>query len=107
MAAQPRKARWCRQPDGNVVAECSGTGENQCGSETAVGKAEGQGCPNEGQGRPEEGHWPQADEPCYEEETVGDDESKVGSEEEGGVGKNRVVSQLEIAGTSRTERDVA
>ncbi len=29
--------------------------------------------------------WSQADEPCYEEETVGDDEGTVGGEKEGGV----------------------
>ncbi len=47
-----------------------------------MGKAEGEGCPKEGQDCPEESLWSQADEPCYEEETVGDDEGTVGGEEE-------------------------
>jgi hypothetical protein len=59
-----------------------------------VGKAEGQGCSKEGWTSPEESLCSQADEPCYEEETVSDDESKVGGEEEGCVGKTATSVQF-------------
>jgi hypothetical protein len=71
-----------------------------------LGKAEGQSCPNEGQGRPEESLWSQADESCYAEEAVGDDESTVGSEEEG-VGKNaaRCSSTIEFRHRADSKAD--
>lgn len=48
-----------------------------------MGKAESEGSVKEGQDCPEEAYWSQADECCYAKEAVGDDESKVGGEEEG------------------------
>jgi len=50
-----------------------------------VGKAEGQGCSKEGCTSPEESPCEEANEPCYAEEVVGDDEEKVGGKKEGGV----------------------
>ncbi len=47
------------------------------------GQSRGQGCSKEGRTSPEESLRPQADESCYEEEAVGDDEGTVGGEEEG------------------------
>lgn len=50
-----------------------------------MGKAEGEGDSKEGQGCPEESVSSPADESCYAQEVVGDDEGTVGGEEEVGV----------------------
>ncbi|MGA2688365.1 MAG: hypothetical protein ABSE85_09885 [Candidatus Korobacteraceae bacterium] len=47
-----------------------------------MGKAEGISRSKEGCAGSEESLYSQADEPCYEEETISDDEGKVGSEKE-------------------------
>ncbi|MGO9305189.1 MAG: hypothetical protein ACLP3R_16090 [Candidatus Korobacteraceae bacterium] len=59
-----------------------------------MGKAEGQGCSKEGCTSPEESLCSQADESCYEEETDSDDESTVGGEEKGCVGKTAASVQF-------------
>jgi hypothetical protein len=50
-----------------------------------LGKAEGCSGPKEGSTRPEEILRSQAMESCHAQETVGDDEGKVGGEEKGGL----------------------
>jgi hypothetical protein len=59
-----------------------------------VGQAEECCCPKE-VGHPEESDWSQADEPCYAEEAIGDDESTVGSEEEVGLAEMALVLRMD------------
>jgi hypothetical protein len=50
-----------------------------------LGKKERQVCADEGYTGLQENHWSEADECSHAEEVVGNDESKVGGEKEGGV----------------------
>jgi hypothetical protein len=65
--------------------EPGSTCQNRGCKEGLVGKAERQIWAQKGYGRLQENHWSEADECSHAEEVVGDDESKVGGEKEGGV----------------------
>jgi hypothetical protein len=64
-----------------------------------VGQAKGEGYGKEGRASPEENDWSEADECSHAEEIVGNDEGKVGGEEEGDVTDERYRTSCTFTGT--------